>query len=482
MTQLPEGKSRENRADLDGDESSSNYRLSQELREAIDRQEATNEILHVISSSPSDAQPVFEAIVRSGSRMFPGSAISVAMPHGDIMDAAAVAEEDPIRAEAWRQRFPIPLNREYMHVLALLDGKEINIGDVGASSGKNSAGAKNFLESGYRAVAMMPMLQDEKAIGVISIVRQSPGPLSDHQLAMLRTFAAQAVIAIENTRMVNELRNTNSVLENVSRQLAKYIPPQLYKSIIGGAHDATIESKRKKLTIFFSDIVSFAEITDQLQSEELTGLLNEYLKEMAAIAEKYGATFDKFIGDAIMCFYGEPASRGVKEDAEACVRMALDMKERLHALQLGWRENGLIDRPFQARIGINTGYCTVGNFGSQDRMDYTIIGHEVNLASRLESSAQAGGILLAAETYSLVKDWLEAEEQAPITVKGFSRPVKTYQVTGIREDQEEDTNHFRHEDEGVNISIRRDSADLMKTIEALERALSLLGKKGKKSL
>jgi len=112
-----------------------------------------------------------------------------------------------------------------------------------------------------------------------------------------------------------------------------------------------------------------------------------HLQMKTPIEPKYGATFDKFIGDAILCHFGDPGSKGVKEEAEACVRMALKMQTRLHQLQLCWREKGLIDRPFEARVGINSGYCTVGNFGSQNRMDQTIIGHEVNLAARLKSHA-----------------------------------------------------------------------------------------------
>lgn len=463
--------------DSDNDSSGTKLDLAQrELQAALDRQAATNEILHVISNSPSEAQPVFDAIVRTGSRLFPGAAISVAFPVGDKVDAVAVADEDPIRAEAWRQRFPFPLTREYMHGVAMLDGKEMDIPDVANSPNKDSLGAKNFLATGYRAVTMMPMLRDSKAIGVLGVVRLDPGPLSEQQLALLRAFAAQAVIAIENTRMVNELRQTNSILEKVSQQLAKYISPQLYQSIITGKQDVTIDSIRKKLTIFFSDIVEFTEITDQMESEELTTLLNEYLTEMSVISEKYGATFDKFIGDAIMCYFGDPESKGVKEDAEACVRMALTMQERLNQLQSGWRESGLIDRPFEARMGINTGYCTVGNFGSLDRMDQTIIGHEVNLAARLESNADSGGILIAAETYSMVKGWLLAEEQEAITMKGFSKPVRTYRVLGTNEDIAKDETNFHHEDDGVRIFIQGNLADKQKTKEALNRALSQLDK------
>ena len=211
--------------------------LERELREALDRQVATNEILHIISNSPSDAQPVFDAIARSGSKLFPGAAISVALSVGNKVNAVALADEDPDRAKAWRQRFPVPLTREYMHGVAILEGKEMDIPDVANAPNEDSARIKNFLATGYRAVTMMPLLIDGKAIGVLSIVRIDLGQLTNQQLAILRAFAAQATIAIENTRMVNKLRQTNSILEKVSHQLAKYISPQLYQTIISGEQD-----------------------------------------------------------------------------------------------------------------------------------------------------------------------------------------------------------------------------------------------------
>ena len=225
-----------------------------ELKEALDREAATAEILRVISSSPTSSQPVFDAIVETGRSLFPNAAISIALPEGDQMHAVAVAETDPERAEAWRNRFPFPMSRDYMHGFVYLEGAVIDLPDVESAQEEFGAGAQNFLASGYRAVTMMPMMRGDAAVGVLSVVRLSPGPLSDEQFAMLKTYAAQAVIAIENTRLVNEMRQTNDILENVSNQLAKYVSPQLYQAIISGEQRVSIGSTRKKLTIFFSDI------------------------------------------------------------------------------------------------------------------------------------------------------------------------------------------------------------------------------------
>ena len=438
------------------------------LQAALDREAATNDILRIISNSPSDTKPVFDAIVRSGARLFPGAAVSIALPVGDTVDAAAVAHEDPAKAAAWRTRFPFPLTTEYMHGRAILERREINIPDVANSPNKNSAGAINFLATGYRAVTMMPLLSRGQAIGVLSIVRLDPGPLSEEQLNLLRAYASQAVIAIENTRLVGELRNANGVLEAVSGQLAKYISPQLYRAIISGEQSVAIQSTRKKLTIFFSDVVGFTEITDQLESEELTALLNAYLTEMSDIAARHGANFDKFIGDAIMCYFGDPESKGVRQDASDCLRMALEMQTRLDELQLKWQEQGRIDRPFLARMGVNTGYCTVGNFGSEDRMDYTIIGSEVNLAARLEAAAEPGGILLASETYSLVKDWILADEGEAIAVKGFNRPIRTYRVKGRCDAPETPATGIRRTLVGMSVTMDPDRMSAKDRIRAID--------------
>jgi len=200
-----------------------NVRLFNETKEALERQTATAEILAVISGSPTDTQPVFDAIVQGGLKLFADAAISVALPNGDEVRAAAVAESDPARAAAWRRRFPFPLTREYMHGVAILDRKVVDIPDVRHAPPEMAAGASNFLASGYRGITIMPMMRGEEAIGALSVVRVAPGPLTDRQLAVLKTFADQAVIAIENVRLFNEIREKSAALESASRHKSEFL-------------------------------------------------------------------------------------------------------------------------------------------------------------------------------------------------------------------------------------------------------------------
>jgi PAS domain S-box-containing protein len=229
------------------------------------------------------------------------------------------------------------------------------------------------------------------------------------------------------------LAEKSTALETLSSKLAKYLAPQVYNSIFTGRQDVRIASQRKKLTVCFSDIADFTETTDKMESEDLTQLLNHYLTEMSKIAADYGATIDKYVGDAIVMFFGDPETRGVKEDALACVKMALAMQRRIGELAQVWQNSG-IEMPLRCRIGIHTGYCTVGNFGSEDRMDYTIVGGAVNLASRLEHEASPGSVLISYETFAHVKDEIRCEEQGPIRVKGIAYPVATYRVVDLRAD------------------------------------------------
>ncbi len=278
----------------------------------------------------------------------------------------------------------------------------------------------------------------------------------------------------------HELREASEFLSSVSTKISKYISPQIYKSIFSGQRDVAIATERKRLTIFFSDIKDFTSITERLQPEDLTALVNEYFTEMSDIATRHGATIDKFIGDAMLLFFGDPETKGAAEDARACLEMAVDMQNRLAKLNTEWRRRG-IENPFRARMGINTGYCNVGNFGSNDRMDYTIIGAEANLAARLQQIAEPGSIVMSYETYALVRDVVLAHPLPPITMKGISREVVPYAVDGLAADEKQQ--HVLSERAaGVDIFIDLDAFDddsKGRTRRLLQDALALLDQKRK---
>ncbi len=264
-----------------------------------------------------------------------------------------------------------------------------------------------------------------------------------------------------------------AALERLSNQLAKYLSPQVYESIFSGKQEVKVTSSRKKLTVFFSDIADFTETTDRLESEELTQLLNHYLTEMTQIALAHGATVDKYVGDAILIFFGDPETRGAKEDALACVRMAITMRDKMRVLQTLWRDSG-IEKPLRCRMGIHTDYCTVGNFGSEDRLDYTIIGGGVNTASRLESSATPGDILISYETFAHVRDQIDCEEHGTLQVKGIAYPVATYKVLDTFENLGRKRRRFREDQPNLKLDLDLDamtSEERDQAAEILRRAL-----------
>jgi class 3 adenylate cyclase len=273
-----------------------------------------------------------------------------------------------------------------------------------------------------------------------------------------------------------ELADKSNALEQLSNQLAKYLSPQVYESIFRGKQEVKVTSSRKKLTVFFSDIADFTEAADKLESEELTQLLNHYLTEMSQIALDHGATIDKYVGDAILIFFGDPESRGVREDALACVRMAIAMRDKMQELQRLWRESG-IEKPLRCRMGVHTDYCTVGNFGSEDRMDYTIIGGGVNTASRLESSATPGEILISYETFAHVKNQIGCEEHCTIQVKGIAYPVTTYRVLDSYKNLGRQRRRIREERPNVKLDLDLDAMtaeERGQAAEVLRQALEMV--------
>lgn len=213
---------------------------------------------------------------------------------------------------------------------------------------------------------------------------------------------------------------------SVINKLTRFIPPQIWGPIVRTDSLVNVSNKRAKLTIMFSDIIGFTELSDSLSSDNLADILNTYMHCMTVIANKHGAVLDKFIGDGMVCFFGEPDSRGPRQDALDCVAMAIDMRREMRTLRQKWRLLGF--EGLYIRIGITTGYCHVGNFGSNNRLSYTLIGKEANLAARLEASAGKDEILVSESTYDYVCHNYECQHAGAFQLKGFDNKVDAWQV------------------------------------------------------
>lgn len=213
-----------------------------------------------------------------------------------------------------------------------------------------------------------------------------------------------------------ELRVARRKLAELADKLGRYLSPQVYDSIFKGEIDARIESYRRDLTVFFSDIANFTRTAERMPHDELTRWLNGYLDAMATIVLEHGGTLDKFIGDGVMVFFGDPTSRGPAADAQACVRMAVQMQAKAKALGIG------------VRMGICSGTCTVGNFGSAERMDYTIVGCPVNVAARLQAAAPEGQVLISDSAKERLGGEIACTLDGIYTLKGVDEPVKAWTV------------------------------------------------------
>ncbi len=334
------------------------------------------------------------------------------------------------------------------------------------------------------------LLEDNAAFGLgvlISLVLHRPqlmlsGSIEISAASLIGIITYFLIYAIYMHQRFRKLALSQQQLENEQKwhkirayKLSRYLPPTVWKAINQGK-DETLQAERKKITVFFSDIKDFSQLSEEMEAEALTELLNHYLTEMSKIVTQHGGTVDKFMGDAIMVFFGDTNSQGVKADCLRCVSMAIAMKKRMKSLQQEWFSQG-IKKPLQIRMGINTGYCTVGTFGTSSHLDYTVLGTQVNLASRLESAADPDEILISHETWSLVKESIMCRDKGEIHVKGFALPVKVYQVVDFRKELGKNQTYFEERSEGFSMHLDLDKVrnyDKEKVVEALERAAAKL--------
>ena len=225
-----------------------------------------------------------------------------------------------------------------------------------------------------------------------------------------------------------EAEKQQQLLQKASDRLSKYLSPQICEQIFSDVEFDT-GTGRKKLTIFFSDIVNFTSITESMEAEELSGFLNFYLTNMCEIALKYGGTIDKFIGDSVMIFFGDPQSNGPEQDALACCNMGLEMLAFVEINEELFKEQFNFPEKLEIRIGVHSGVCSVGNFGSDQRLDYTVIGRAVNVAARLEQAAPKNSMLFSNSTKSLLGDTFQVSDSIEVKAKGIDRPIIGYILT-----------------------------------------------------
>ena len=224
-----------------------------------------------------------------------------------------------------------------------------------------------------------------------------------------------------------DLREQKKIVDKAQGLLARYVPAQLARKILAGEVEPVRDHRRQKLTMFFSDIKDFTQTTDALEPEDMARLLNDYFANMNDIIQACEGTLANITGDALFIFFGAPDRTDDRDHALRCVRMAIRMQHKMVELQQKWFNEG-VEHPLRIRCGINTGMATVGSFGSQHRSEYSAMGMQVNLASRLETACRPGSILISHSTWALVNDQITTLPHGQIEVKGFSRPIRAYEV------------------------------------------------------
>ncbi len=398
-------------------------------------------LTRVEAASPGDTKPFFENVRQINNRFSASSDRVLSLYRaGDTAQALGIhlAEEHTI-------------SHELEAAMRDLEARTLKEMDAGVAAFKSDTGFLTTMVIGFSAISLVTALvlgfifslsftrpvQSIQSVlsGVIGgdYSRRALVPNRD-EFGVLSTHLN--TMAQELGRLYGELRELNQTLQQRveeqvqelehTRELKRYVSPQIAESILRGERTVQLLSTRKNLTVMFSDIRGFTPLSERMETEELIDLLNDYLSEMTEIIFKHGGTLDKYIGDGIMAFFGDPIP--YEDHANRAVQAALDMQSRLQELREKWFARS--QEELTIGIGIVTGYVTVGNIGSSARMDYTVIGNNVNLASRLADRATPGQILVTDRTLTQVRDLVNANEVAAVELEGVSRPVAVYEVTG----------------------------------------------------